>query len=89
MSQSYRIEFTKSARKEFLGLDSKHQAKILDSLKLLAISPYSDLLQIKKLKGEESLYRIRIGNYRLVYYIKKNELLVIVIRIGHRKDVYR
>ena len=44
---------------------------------------------VKKLTGAEDLYRIRVGNYRVVYQIQDNCLIVLVVRIGHRKDVYR
>lgn len=86
---AYRVEFTKSAKKEFEDLSSPVQSKILDALALLTQNPFSELLRIKKLKGAPSLYRIRIGDYRLVYEIRGSMLVVVVIKIGHRKDVYR
>ena len=58
---SYVVHLTKSARKEFDSLPSKAKERISDALKLLEINPYSELLQVKKLKGEENLYRTRIG----------------------------
>lgn len=86
---AYRIEFKKSARKEFDRLPRKVQERVVEALKFLSESPFSDLLNIKKIKGEESLYRIRIGDYRLVYEVQTAVLLVIVIKIGHRREVYR
>lgn len=44
---------------------------------------------VKKLFGLDDLYRIRVGEYRVVYQIQDNRLIVLVVRIGHRKDVYR
>ena len=44
---------------------------------------------VEKLAGVEELYRVRIGTYRIVYIIRDRELVVIVVRIGHRRDVYR
>ncbi len=85
----YRVEFTKSAKKEFEDLSSEVQLKVLEALGLLSQNPFSELLQIKKLKGAQSLYRIRIGDYRLVYEVRGNVLVIVVIKIGHRKDVYR
>jgi len=85
----YRVELTKSAKKEFDHLPKQIQRKVVEALTFLTTNPFSELLQIKKLKGSESLYRIRLGDYRLVYEIRKNILLVIVIKIGHRKEIYR
>jgi mRNA interferase RelE/StbE len=44
---------------------------------------------VEKLAGVEELYRVRVGAYRIVYTIRDRELVVIVVRIGHRRDVYR
>lgn len=86
---AYRVEFTKSARKEFEALPSQVQTKVLDALALLSQNPFSEFLRIKKLKGAPSLYQIRIGDYRLVYEVRGSTLVIVVIKIGHRKDVYR
>ena len=85
----YRIEFTKSAKKEFENLPKKIQDRVVESLTLLRVNPFTDLLQIKKLKGESQLFRVRLGDYRLLYEIRKKVLLVLVIKIGHRKEIYR
>ena len=83
------VKFAKSAKKEFNKLPSKIQDRIVEALKLLSINPFSELLKIKKLKGQEELYRIRIGNYRLVYEVQNNELIVHLVKIGHRREVYK
>ena len=44
---------------------------------------------VKKLTGLDDLYRIRVADYRIVYQIQDDRLIVLVVRIGHRKDVYR
>ena len=44
---------------------------------------------VEKLAGVDDLYRVRVGTYRIVYAIRDRELVVIVVRIGHRRDVYR
>jgi len=44
---------------------------------------------VNRLTGAADLYRIRVGDYRVVYQIQDNRLIVLVVRIGHRKDVYR
>jgi mRNA interferase RelE/StbE len=58
------------------------------ALTFLSQNPFSEVLQVKKLRGEENLYRIRLGDYRLVYEVRRKEILVLVIKIGHRSDVY-
>lgn len=85
---TYRVYLTKSARKEYDSLPTKIKNRVADVLELLAINPFSDLLQLKKIKGEERLYRTRVSDYRVVYEVQKKQVQVIVIKIGHRKDVY-
>jgi mRNA interferase RelE/StbE len=85
----YQVKFTKSARKEFERLPDKIQDRVVEALFLLAENPFSKLLRIKKLSGVDELYRIRIGDYRLVYTVEADELILILIKIGHRREVYR
>ncbi len=85
----YRVEFTKSAKKEFDKIPTKMQDKMVEALSLLAQNPYSELLKVKKLKGAEALYRIRLGDYRIVYEIRNGQLVILVIKIGHRREIYR
>jgi mRNA interferase RelE/StbE len=86
---SYQIEFTKSAEKEFGRLPANVQSRAVEALQWLSQNPYSELLKIKKLKGAEDLYRIRLGDYRIVYEIRNERLIILVIKIGHRSTVYR
>lgn len=44
---------------------------------------------VKKLSGEDDMYRIRVGDYRIIYQIREKSLVVLIVRIGHRSDVYR
>jgi len=86
---TYAIEFVKSARKEFERLPVKIRSKTAEALCLLAQNPYSELLKVKKMKGAADLYRIRLGDYRILYELQDGRLVVIIIKIGHRSDVYR
>lgn len=86
--KKYEVVFKKSALKEFQNLPGKIQRKILDAVQLLSLNPYTELLQIKKMKGADSLYRFRINDYRVVYVIENQLIKVTIIKIGHRKDVY-
>ncbi|MEK6774524.1 MAG: type II toxin-antitoxin system RelE/ParE family toxin [Bdellovibrionota bacterium] len=84
----YEIVFKKSAAKELQDLPQKIQQKILDAVRLLSLNPYTELLQIKKMKGADSLYRVRIQDYRIIYLIENQRIKVTIIKIGHRKEVY-
>lgn len=87
-SKVYEVAFKKSAAKELQGLPPKIQQKILDAVRLLSLNPYTELLQIKKMKGVESLYRVRIQDYRVIYLVENQMIKVTIIKIGHRKEVY-
>ncbi|MBS1768468.1 MAG: type II toxin-antitoxin system RelE/ParE family toxin [Acidobacteria bacterium] len=85
---TYAIEFVKSARKDFEKLPARIRERIVEALTVLSLNPYSELLKVKKLKGAE-LFRIRLGDYRVVYEVRKKQLVVVVIKVGHRSEVYR
>ena len=87
-SKVYEVVFKKSAAKELQGLPQKIQRKILDAVQLLSLNPDTELLQIKKMKGAASLYRVRIQDYRVIYLIENKIIKVTIIKIGHRKEVY-
>ena len=82
----YKVEFAKSVRKDFKKIPPLDAGSILNAIFGLAENPRPP--SSKKLKGEK-LYRTRIGNYRVIYEIQDERLLVIVIKLGHRKDVYK
>ena len=82
----YRIEFTKKAAKQLDKLSDNIANPILNAIASLAEEPRS--IGAKKLKGREG-YRIRQGDYRIIYDIYDDILLVDVVAIGHRKDIYK
>lgn len=85
---SYKVKIKNSAQKEIRKLPSKElRDSIVDIIDGLYINPIPD--DSKKIKGSNNVYRIRQGAYRIVYQIYKNELLILVIRVRHRKEVYR
>ena len=86
--QRYEVFFKNSALKELQSLPQKIQQKVLDAVQLLALNPYTDLLQIKKLKGADALYRIRIQDYRVIYSIEDLQVKIVIIKVVHRKDAY-
>lgn len=85
----YQVKFSQRAEKEIKKLPKPIAKKIVESISLLATNPFAEVLRFKKLRTQANLYRIRVGDYRVIYEIKGDLLLVIVVRIGHRKDVYR
>ena len=83
---SYKIELSKRVRKDFRKIPEHDANRILSEIKALAEEPLPS--SSKKLKGEE-LFRIRIGNYRVIYSIQDEKMIVFVVKGGHRKDVYK
>ena len=85
----YQLLFLKEAAEEFKKLDKPVQRIIKEKLEILAQNPELLKNNIKPLKGKyKGLYRLRVGNYRVVYRLNKEEITILVIRIGHRKDIY-
>ena len=87
MARRYRVELTPKARREILALSKDVQERIDTRILALADNPRPQ--GSKKLGGEDGLYRIRVGDYRIVYAIRDDILVVLVVRIGHRSEVYR
>jgi mRNA interferase RelE/StbE len=83
----YKIEWKSSAVKELKVIPKPMLLKILSAVEFLMDNPHP--AGCKKLIGTESIYRIRVGNYRIVYYVEQFRLVVQVIKVGHRKDVYK
>lgn len=83
----YDVQFLPAALKDFRKLPRKVQ--ILLSAKVDALAEAPRTPEAKKLQGPGDLWRIREGDYRLMYQIRDAALLVLVIRTGHRREVYR
>ena len=69
-------------------LPIKMQQKFLDAAQLLSMNPYTELLNIKKLRAFDGLFRLRIQDYRMIFSIENDVVKVVVVKIGHRRDVY-
>jgi mRNA interferase RelE/StbE len=83
---SYRIEIKRSAAKELEAIPAKDRRRVATKIQALAGNPRP--AGCEKLSGHDK-YRIRQGNYRILYTIEDDVLLVTVIKIGDRRDVYR
>lgn len=82
----YKVHFKASVEKDFITIPKKDVKKILKRVDALAENPRP--WGCEKLTGQER-YRLRQGRYRIVYSIQEDELTVWVVKVGHRKDVYR
>ena len=82
----YSIELLPSAAKALAKLDRPIQLRIARRLDRLAVEPRADAA---KLRGASDIWRVRIGDYRVIYQIEDGRLRGLVIRIGHRRDIYR
>lgn len=85
---NYKIELTKRSYKYLEKLDKKSKKRISYHLLLLTENPRNPELDIKKIQGESSLYRLRVGSFRILYTIEDHILIITVIKIGPRGDVY-
>lgn len=82
----YKVEIKKSAAKEIEHLHHKDMKAVLEKIESLSENPRPH--DCKKLSAQEK-YRVRCGNYRILYSIKDDILIIFVVKVGHRKDVYR
>jgi mRNA interferase RelE/StbE len=84
---TWRVEFRSSARAELLALDRTVQARVLRSLAKLADDPRS-ATTVKAMKGSDR-YRLRVGDWRVIYTLHDDILLVLVVRVAHWREAYR
>jgi mRNA interferase RelE/StbE len=85
-STSWNLEITKKAEKQIAKLPKIIQKRIFDAFDMLTTNPYSG----KKLRGEHSgFYRYPIGNYRILYSLEHERIVVVVVKISPRKDAYK
>jgi mRNA interferase RelE/StbE len=84
---AFRIEWKKSTRKDLRKLPATAADKIVEAVEQLSQNPFPH--GVEKLSGSEHAYRIRLGDYRIVYEVVTESKLVEIQRVRHRKDVYR
>ena len=83
---SYKLYIKPSAVKEIESLPKKDRIRVVQKIQGLTVDPRPP--GCEKLTGDDK-YRVRQGRYRIVYSIKDDELIVIVVKVGHRKDIYK
>jgi len=81
----YGVEFSKVAEKQFYKLDKNIQVRIVSTLERCRIRPHA---HAKKLVGNP-YFSLRVGDYRVIIDINEGNLLILVIEVGHRKNVYK
>lgn len=84
----FKLKVDKKAVKYLDKLDAPNRKRILSALLALAENPYS-ASDVKALKGEGDLYRKRVGQFRIIYKIVDQELVVLILKVGSRGDVYK
>ncbi len=84
---SYTVEISSLATRQIKKLPPEIQIQVLAQLEELAEHPRPD--DVTKLKGEDNTYRVRVKNYRVVYEIFDEQLIVLIVKVGHRREIYR
>lgn len=85
--EKYKVEVARSAEKVLFQLPKEAVLKITAAIQQLAVEPRP--ASCRKLSGQHDTYRIRVGVYRIIYEVHDDVIVVKVLKIGHRKDVYR
>ena len=84
---SYRVEVSKTAEKQIVSLPRVDQVRVVRVIAKLANDPRPD--GSRKLAGYDSTFRVRVGSYRIIYDIDDHRVIVVILKVGHRRDVYR
>ena len=84
---SYRIEVTATAERQIRKLKRSEQLRVLRVIQSLSVEPRPR--GTRKLTGYEDVFRVRVGTFRVVYSVEATRLLIIILKVGQRKDIYR
>ena len=84
---TYTIEYKKSVEKELRKLPSTQLKGVVAKIRALAINPHPK--GAVKLRGSSDLFRIRHTDYRVIYQVQNERLVVLVVKVGHRREIYR
>lgn len=83
----YEIRYSRASIKNLKNLARAEQRRIIQKIEKLSLKPRPQ--GVEKLSNKDNLYRIRSEDYRIIYEIKDEQLLVLVVKIGHRAEVYK
>jgi mRNA interferase RelE/StbE len=84
---TYRLEFSSKAARQLKGLPKQVQVVLKPRLEALLDNPHPPA--VTKLSEFESLFRLRVGNYRIFFEIQEEKQIILVVKVGHRREVYR
>ena len=83
----YEVEVSRTAEKQLRKLARDDQERVVRRMLLLAEDPFPP--GTRKLTGYDDVYRVRVGRYRIIYSVSRQRLVIVILKIGHRKDAYR
>lgn len=81
------VIITKSARKDLAKLDSKNREKVLEALYKMKVNPKA--VDLKKLEGSPDIWRLRVGDWRVIMRITEEKVVAYALRVKHRREAYR
>ncbi|MBY0275467.1 type II toxin-antitoxin system RelE/ParE family toxin [Candidatus Binatia bacterium] len=84
---SYRVEVSATAERQIRKLPHADQVRVVSVIQTLATEPRPS--GCRKLSGYDDVFRVRVGRYRVLYSVEGRRLIIIVLKVGDRKDVYR
>ena len=84
---SFRIEVSATAEKQIRKLPREDQVRVLRAIRRLATEPTPP--GMRKVRGYDDVFRIRVGTYRVLYRVEGRRLLIIILKLGHRREIYR
>ena len=84
---SYQIEVKRSAAKSLKNIPKADRVRIVEKIDSFAENLPNP--EITKMKGNNPFHRVRVGDYRIIYEIQDDVLVILIVKIGHRKDIYR
>jgi mRNA interferase RelE/StbE len=84
---SYRVEVSATAERQLRKLSRADQVRLIRAMQALSIDPRPP--GCRKLSGYDDIFRVRVGRYRILYSIEDRRLVIIVLKVGDRKDIYR
>lgn len=87
MTAHYAVTFKPSAAKELRKINRADQVRIAQKIQALASDPYPQ--GVKKIIGGDGEFRLRVGNYRVIYTVEDGRLIILVLAIGHRREIYK
>ena len=82
----YELLINPKAEKALSKIDNRMALKVRNCIRALVLNPRPS--GVKKLKGSDNAYQVRVGDYRIIYEIYDSKVLILIVNIGHRKEIY-